>query len=221
MSASLASVLRPGKTYTVSDDQYLTLFHKKFWGTSMQAEEVEWRRAQSAIGRGERNEESYQSADVSMEGDVEDEDSLPGCYYLDIDIEGLQPQGLWIRPDYVRIYDALHRDYPLPMDMDLIGKTPCAVITGQPGIGSPLSYTMDRRLRLFVEDGVYDVPDGWQKSDFRYFIWTFVDTDANKEGMPSDFVRPSTPSSLYSPDLLKQIAGIACTKQCKSPKLSL
>ncbi|KAF9502706.1 hypothetical protein BS47DRAFT_1070022 [Hydnum rufescens UP504] len=142
-----------------------------------------------------------------MEGDVEDEDSLPGCYYLDIDIEGLQPQGLWIRPDYVRIYDALHCDYPSPMVRT--GNTPCAVITGQPGVGKSIWiwYAARRRmaakepfllyygsqLRLFVEDGVYDVPDRWQNEDFRYFIWTFVDSDESKEGIPSHFVRPSTP----------------------------
>jgi len=120
---------------------------------------------------------------------------------------GLWPQGLWIRPDYVRIYDALHRDYPLPMVRT--GKTPCAVLTGQPGVGKSvwIWYAARRRmaakepfliyygskLRLFVEEGVYDVPYGWKNDDFQYFMWTFVDSDESPEGIPSRFVRLSTP----------------------------
>ncbi|KAF9515072.1 hypothetical protein BS47DRAFT_1381617 [Hydnum rufescens UP504] len=160
----------------------------------MEPEETEWRIALSKIGE-----------DVSMEDEVED--VLPGCYYLNIGIQGLWPQGLWIRPDYVRIYDALHHDYPLPMVR--MGQTPCAVITGQPGIGKslwvwyaarrrmaarePLILYYGSKLCLFVEGGVYDLPDGWENDDFRYFIWAFIDSDEHSQGIPSHFVRPSTP----------------------------
>ncbi|KAF9518021.1 hypothetical protein BS47DRAFT_426737 [Hydnum rufescens UP504] len=187
--SSLASVLdRPRKTWDkVPDHEPLALFHHKFWAKSMEPER-EWHNVRSKTG----------------EVEDEDEDVLPGCYYLNIDIKGLWPKGLCIRPDYVRIYDALHRDYPLPMDMDLIGQTPCAVITGQPGIGKSIWiwYATRRRMAtrepfllyygsklfLFVQEGVYDVSDGWQKSDFRYFIWTFVDSDETRGGIPPHFV---------------------------------
>jgi hypothetical protein len=68
------------------------------------------------------------------EGEADEDDGLtPGCYVLNIDIEGLVPSRLWIRSDYIRIYDALHDYYEEELDLD--DRAPSAVITGQPGIG--------------------------------------------------------------------------------------
>ena len=60
-----------------------------------------------------------------------DDDIIPGCYMLDIGIEGLIPK-LWIRAEYIRVFNSLNAYYDEPSFID---KAPCAVVTGQPGIG--------------------------------------------------------------------------------------
>ncbi|KAF9517784.1 hypothetical protein BS47DRAFT_1482992 [Hydnum rufescens UP504] len=81
----------------------------------MEAEEVEWRDAQAKIGRGEPNKEDNQGKDTYTEDDGEGDHLIPGCYSLDIGLYGLV-NSIWIRTE-------------------CWGRTPCAVITGQPGVG--------------------------------------------------------------------------------------
>jgi hypothetical protein len=133
----------------LDDDEPLALFHAKFWGKSMAEEERDWRNTQlpiSAIG-GEFGDEDHGDKrmdeigdDVMDEGtgtDLDD-DIIPGCYMLDIDIdqwEDLPSQRIWIRADYIRIWDELtdhYNTYPSK------GRAPAAVLTGQPGIGKSL-----------------------------------------------------------------------------------
>lgn len=61
-------------------------------------------------------------------------DMIPGCYVLDIGIPGLDVSRLWIRADYIRIFDFFqsHYDKHAANRMD---QAPSGVLTGQPGIG--------------------------------------------------------------------------------------
>ena len=71
MSASeLTSVVRVC-TWPKVDDQYpIALFHKKFWGKSMEDEEAEWRKTQTQtqIGGQDRHEAMEEDEDQGREG---------------------------------------------------------------------------------------------------------------------------------------------------------
>jgi hypothetical protein len=119
----------------LNDKDPLALLHAKFWGKSMAIEEQEWLRAQS--------HDSSMSGDDPMEEDVDDDldedvyydldetdDVIPGCCLLDV---GGDLPKIWVRADYIRIYDFLEAHYkksPAPSF-----RAPAAVVTGQPGIG--------------------------------------------------------------------------------------
>ena len=67
------------------------------------------------------------------EGD-KDDDVIPGCYMLDIGIEGFRISKMWIRAEYIRIFNYIEDFFKQPGIPS--GSSPCAVITGQPGIGA-------------------------------------------------------------------------------------
>jgi len=123
-SSSLASVVsKRGLMWDLADDDLpVTLFHKKFWGKSMKDEESEWRKSQMMIDQPE-----------DMYDDERDDDIISGCYALDLNIPRMLVTSLWVRADYIRIFDhfqAFYDEYASPMEI-----TPCGVLSGQPGIG--------------------------------------------------------------------------------------
>jgi hypothetical protein len=125
----------------VGHDESLAQLHAKFWGMSMAVEEQQWH---STIIGGELGDE-HQDGDERMDEDENNgtdlgDDITPGCYVLDFGIEGLEFSKIWIRADYIRIYNYLeirHRTPGFPQ-----GRAPAAVITGQPGIGEFLSIAL-------------------------------------------------------------------------------
>jgi hypothetical protein len=89
----------------------------KYWGKSMAIEEQEWRKSQD-----------------TMEVDDSDPESEigPGCYPLDCQLD-LWGSRLWVRKDYIRMYDFCNKWYgQVPSGRY---KAPSVVITGQTGIG--------------------------------------------------------------------------------------
>ena len=113
-------------------------WHAKFWGKCMEDEEQEWRNAQlamsmegSGLGNEHRGEDESMDVDMSEEEDLDD-DFIKGCYPLEIGI-GSAPLMIWIRAEYIRIYNALEAHYQKPLHINR--RAPAAVITGQPGIG--------------------------------------------------------------------------------------
>ena len=129
-------------------DVTLALLHAKFWGTNMAAEEQQWLNAQQtspATGSefGLRDQEGEKHVDA-VDNEVVDEtmdeattmdpddDIISGCYMLDIDIKGLRLSKLWIRAEYIRVFNFVNVYYDRPT---VAGKAPCVVVTGQPGIG--------------------------------------------------------------------------------------
>jgi hypothetical protein len=124
--SSLASVVST-QTWKADDKTPLALFHKKFWGKSMKDEESEWRNTQPGV--------ADQDGDGRMDQDQDnmDDDIISGCYVLDIGIPRLAVSRLWIRADYIRLFNffqTYYDKYAKPMD-----RVPSAVLTGQPGTG--------------------------------------------------------------------------------------
>jgi hypothetical protein len=128
----------------LGDNESLSRFHAKFWGKSIADEEREWRKTQPlnpAIGGelGDKDQDGDDcmgrvvddGLDERDERDLDDE-IIPGCYTLDLGIEGFRYSRIWIRADYIRVYDHLNFHYNKPA---YTGRAPAAVLTGQPGIG--------------------------------------------------------------------------------------
>ena len=135
----------------------LALLHAKFWGKNMVDEEQQWLNAQQAspatgseFGLRVQEEEERMDAvvnekmvvdetavvDETMDELDPDDDVISGCYMLDIGIDGLFSK-VWIRAEYIRIFNAINAYYD---DPPLIDRAPCVVITGQPGIGELVTF---------------------------------------------------------------------------------
>ena len=98
-----------------NEDNPLVQLHSKFWGKRLTCEEPE----------------PSNNLPDDMDVDAVD-DFIPGCAILDIGIENLPFQKIWIRADYIRVYNFLE-DFEAPQATNNVA--PGAVITGQPGIG--------------------------------------------------------------------------------------
>ena len=150
--STLASIVgsRPGRltwweSFKLSSESSVepsvlpTQLHAMFWGKSMADEEKKWRDAQPPIpvegaGLGNERQGEDESMDVDVSGEEElDDDIIEGCHTLEIDIEGFEFPRIWIRAEYIRIYDALEAFYRKPSYPPYLA--PAFVITGQPGIG--------------------------------------------------------------------------------------
>ena len=101
----------------VDDAHPLSRLHEKFWGKGMAEEEGQWFKNQGIPPKF---------------GDMDDESDIgPGCCILNIGMEDC-PQ-LWVRSEYIRMYDFCNEIYNRPRSP--YAMTPLVVITGQPGIG--------------------------------------------------------------------------------------
>ncbi len=122
---------RWGPWLKLADHEVLAQLHAKYWRKSMLDEEKEWRRKQESDF-----DASIHGCDGSdrMIDDV-DGDIGPGCYVLDIGIDDLPIQKVWIRSDYIRMYDYCSNHYERTKRTRINQMAPSVVITGQPGIG--------------------------------------------------------------------------------------
>jgi hypothetical protein len=135
---SRPEVLKEWEPFKSSSDSLPAQWHEKFWGKSMAEEEQKWRDAQllkplEGSGLGNEPWGGDESMYMGMsEAEGLDDDVIEGCYSLEVDIEGFAYPRIWIRAEYIRIYNALESHYAEPSYPYL---APSAVITGQPGIG--------------------------------------------------------------------------------------
>jgi len=125
---------RWGPWFKLTDDEDLPQLHTKFWRKSMVSEEAEWRGSQKSVGddSGDMSDGEVDPMDVDM--DEQDDEIGPGCYVLNMGIETLPHSKIWIRTDYIRIYDYCSEYYELCRSLPHKA-APSVVITGQPGIG--------------------------------------------------------------------------------------
>ncbi|KAH8976722.1 hypothetical protein EDB86DRAFT_3057817 [Lactarius hatsudake] len=166
--------------------------HRKFWPQSLQ--DVP------------ENESMNVDKDVKDEDPGEDEDEGEGDengpgYILNIDIPKILPK-LLVRKEYIQLYKFCNKylgsnpNWYMP---------PSVVITGQPGIGKScwLTYALCQRLvegkpviwfsdtsrYLFVNEGVFEIPPDYNSTNFKTRIWTLIDADNCKDGIP-DYLGP-------------------------------
>ncbi|KAH9975159.1 hypothetical protein BJV74DRAFT_182662 [Russula compacta] len=133
-------------------------------------------------------------------------DKSDGDHALDCDIKVLHQAKLWIRRDYLRIYDYCVKRYNVVAFHDPL-TTPSIILNGQPGIGKSywIIYAVRRRLgeglpciwyrpkrcSLFVEEGVFETKiDNLDPTCLVPFIRTFVDSNVAPTGVPSPFYDP-------------------------------
>jgi hypothetical protein len=114
----------------------LAQFHSKFWGKSMKVEENEWFSTQTVEVRSEFEDPTDQNNDI-----------IPGCYMLNIGIEGFAYPKIWVRAEYMRVFAHLQTFYDWPRAHNV---APSAVITGQPGIGRVLHRFLDYITKNFA-----------------------------------------------------------------------
>jgi hypothetical protein len=133
----------------LSDSHPLSELHTKYWSHPIQGNEPEL-------------QPPSESQAISDEGQAMDDDSGEGqreigtgCFVLDLGIESLQTQTLWVRMDYLRFYEYcnLYCNSVLDSQLGHRPKTaPSVVITGQPGIGRCFSSLRPSILKyLFIE----------------------------------------------------------------------
>jgi hypothetical protein len=137
------------KSRLIRSDCPLAQFHAKFWGLSMAGEEQDWRDTHPPIpvaggelgyGDGQVDEDGDENMDESERTILDD--IIPGCYILDLGIEDLEYSRIWIRADYIRVYNYLEIHYNDCADRR--SRAPGAILTGQPGIGEFVSIPYSR-----------------------------------------------------------------------------
>lgn len=119
----------------LADNEPLSQLHTKFWGRPIQDDEPELQMS----SEGQPMDDSEDQSEVG-----------PGCFTLELGISEIRIQKLWVRKDYIRIYEYCNSHYnevwshPNPdSHLGANWKPPMApsiVITGQPGIGDCFSY---------------------------------------------------------------------------------
>ena len=107
----------------LEDHKLLSQLHAKFWRKDMTEEEQEWRR-------------SHPDVQVDDPDKYSESNIVSGCYALDFGIEYLERSKLWIRHDYLQIYDYCNEHYDRVKSL-VSGIAPSVVITGQAGVGEP------------------------------------------------------------------------------------
>ena len=94
----------------------------------MEDEERHWRESQPSV-------DPLEKGDGSEDGmDDKDDDIIPGCYFMDLGLEGFESRTFWVRAEYIRIFDYVEEHYnkkTYPLE-----RAPAVVVTGQPGIGA-------------------------------------------------------------------------------------
>lgn len=95
----------------------LSRLHAKYWRKDMTEEAQDWRMSH-------------------LVEDDDFDDIGPGCYALDLGIEDLERSKLWVRNNYLQIYDYCNTHYDRVKSFGS-GIAPSVVITGQAGVGEP------------------------------------------------------------------------------------
>ena len=80
----------------------------------------------------------------------------------------------------------------------------------------PVMWYSESRLYLFVEEGVYESPERALHTVFKTLVWTFVDTDQAKEGVPPHLAEHRTKHFIIytTSPTLSRWSRLAKTTQC-------
>ncbi|KAH9007281.1 hypothetical protein EDB86DRAFT_2870989 [Lactarius hatsudake] len=169
--------------------------------------------AEAEDGDGGENEDKDggEDEDEDEDEDDDDDDDETGCFTLDLSttIIGLK---LWVRKEYIKIYDvcneylksATNEDGPLSvvitgqpgigehLTLTLIeiywlkGKSYWILYALHRCLceGKPVIWYYDSKWYLFVAEDVYELFRDFPSVGFKTRVWTLVDTDEDKSGIP-------------------------------------
>ena len=56
----------------------------------------------------------------------------------------------------------------------------------------PFIWCYKAEYYLFVREGVYTLPSNWRHDDFRCIVWTLVDSDEHRDGVPPRLIPHGT-----------------------------
>ena len=117
---SYSDVFQKGQPRTpwckLGADEPLSILRSNFWGKDIRDEKRKW--------------QETQTADHQM-----DTDEAPVKFAFDIGIAAINISTIWVREDYVLLYDYCTARFARPSVQAKNAKPPSVVITGQPGIG--------------------------------------------------------------------------------------
>jgi len=97
------------------DNHEFSKLRSKFWGKEIEEEARQWR---------------ISHPDVK---DDDDDDISSGCYALHLELKFIVAK-LWVRQDYIRIYEYCNGRYTKSLT-SVLPNARSVVITGQPGVG--------------------------------------------------------------------------------------
>ena len=125
--ASLFSDSGVADSWSKLDDSHkYAWLRRKYWGRNIEDEAKQWRRLHPTVENNPANEIGSK------------------CYGLDLAME-LKCSKLWVRQDYIRIYDyCVKRHQEGPSSAEERARS--VVVTGQPGIGALLSSVISSSL---------------------------------------------------------------------------
>jgi len=174
-SASLASLVYVPerlKHWTRLDDiEPLGKLHTRFWGIP--------------ITRHVQQQSSDPSEGEDKHTDMSEEDDTKGGYVLEIHNAAIHMKRIWVRAEYIRIYDFLVDYYNKKTAYK--GIAPAAVVTGQPGIGKTVWVYYALCRCLAEKRPVIWRHDFWEAS-YKTIIWTLIDSDqSSQNGFPTEF----------------------------------
>ncbi|KAI9446377.1 hypothetical protein H4582DRAFT_555902 [Lactarius indigo] len=161
--------------------------HRRFWGVSMQDEETKWRATQS-------ENETMGVDELAEEDEDKGDETGAGCYVLTLGIPDLECQKLWIRKDYIRLYD-FYQKYQESCRKKAGGSLTCHhrttrhcywvyyALRRRLSEKNPVIWYREGTLFLFVE-GVCQVPEHFRSSGLKTIVWTLVDSDESSRGVP-------------------------------------
>ena len=99
----------------LKSNQDLSMFHAKYWGKDILEDKRKWLETQNG-------------------GHRMDTDEAPANFALYFNIDGLNAPSVWVREDYMLLYDECMAYFNRPRVKSNV-MPPSVVITGQPGIG--------------------------------------------------------------------------------------
>ncbi|KDR82617.1 hypothetical protein GALMADRAFT_56773 [Galerina marginata CBS 339.88] len=179
-------------------------FHQKFWGKP-EEEGLGVHEDGDGSKLYEMGAEDFMVVDDSTdESEPEDGDIGSRCYALDV--ERNYPGTIWVRNEYIRVFEFAESFYSLAVSSrpDAPAPAPCLIVTGQPGIGKsvwqwyalrvccgkrrPVILYSGGECWLFVDEGVFMRPPDFGPDLYQSVIWTLVGSvDTGPDGLPVCF----------------------------------
>jgi hypothetical protein len=95
----------------------LSKLHSLYWNKKIDQDELEWVGTRPPLP------------------EIDESEIVRGCFTLTLGVKDFITKNLWVRKDYLRIYDECKSFYKRICEDRGNQRPPSAIITGQPGVG--------------------------------------------------------------------------------------